>query len=273
MTAQTALVTGAGIGRAIAQRLAHDGATVWCADLNRDSAEATAALIRDANGKADFAGVDIAEREQVKSLVEEITENAELDILVNNAGIGMVHRFLDIDPADLERSLRVNVMGTFHCAQLAARHMARRGAGRIINIASTSGERAGWYRTAYGTSKAAVIQLTRQMAVELAGNGVTVNAVSPGPIATDMTRDMHTPGTTAAYEHAVPMSRYGRPEEIAAAVAFLASDEASYITGHVLNVEGGFIAAGVASTISRASGERLNRPPVSSPRQPVRLRW
>ncbi len=247
MTGRTALVTGAGagIGRAIAERLAHDSATVWCADLNRDGAQATATLIREAGGKAHFAGVDIAERDQVERLVKEITENAKLDILVNNAGLGMVHRFLDVDPVDFERTLRVNVMGTFHCAQLAARHMAARRTGRIVNIASTSGERAGWYRTAYGTSKAAVIQLTRQMAVELADVDVTVNAVSPGPIETDMTRAMHTPGTTAAYEHAVPMSRYGSPEEVAAAVTFLASEEASYITGHVLNVEGGFIAAGV----------------------------
>ncbi len=247
MPQQTALVTGAGggIGRAIAERLARDGAAVWCADLNQSAADDTAMLIQAAGGQARAAGVDIADRNQVADLIEKIIRDAPLDILVNNAGIGKIHRFLDADPSDLEQCLRVNVMGTFHCGQIAARHMAARRTGRIINIASTSGERAGLYRTAYGTSKAAVIQLTRQMAMELADTGVTVNAVSPGPVETDMTRAMHTPGTKAAYKQAVPMGRYGSPREVAAAVAFLASSEASYINGHVLNVEGGFMAAGI----------------------------
>ena len=247
MTQRTALVTGAGggIGRAIAQRLAADGATIWCADLDGETADETARLLRRSGFSAEAAQLDIAERVQVEQLINRITTDHPLDVLVNNAGIGMVHHFLEVEPEDFERSLRVNILGTFNCGQLAARHMSARGAGRIVNIASTSGERAGWLRTAYGVSKAGVIQLTRQMAVELATTGVTVNAVSPGPVETAMTRAMHTPETKIAYEQAVPMGRYGRPGEIAAAVAFLASDEASYLTGHVLNVEGGFIAAGI----------------------------
>ncbi len=247
MTGRVALVTGAGggIGRAIAQRLAADGATVWCADIDTDGNEETAALIRETGDIANAAHVDITNRQQIQKLVDEIAGETGVDILVNNAGVGMVHRFLDVDPADFERILRVNVVGTFNCAQIVARHMAAQRGGRIVNIASTSGDRAGWYRTAYGTSKAAVMQLTRQMAIELASVGITVNAVSPGPVETDMTRKMHTPGTKAGYRQAIPMNRYGTPAEIAAAASFLASAEASYITGHILNVEGGFIAAGV----------------------------
>jgi NAD(P)-dependent dehydrogenase (short-subunit alcohol dehydrogenase family) len=141
--------------------------------------------------------------------------------------------------------MEVNVTGTFLCAQHAARLMLRNRWGRIVNIASVAGMRAvGTGRTAYGTSKGAVIALTRQMAVELAAHGITANAVAPGPVDTPMTRVLHSEQFRRDYARAIPMERYGATGEIAAAVMYLASEEASYVTGTVLPVDGGFLAAG-----------------------------
>jgi NAD(P)-dependent dehydrogenase (short-subunit alcohol dehydrogenase family) len=123
--------------------------------------------------------------------------------------------------------------------------MVKRGWGRIVNTASISGQRAGWARTAYGTSKAGLIHLTRQMAMELAPHGITANAVGPGPVETEMTRKALTPEMREAYYAAIPAGRFGQSEETAAAVAFLASEQAGYINGHCLNVDGGFVAAGL----------------------------
>jgi len=150
--------------------------------------------------------------------------------------------------ADWERVLAVNVTGTFRCAQRAAVGMVARGYGRIINLASVSGVRAGIGRAAYGTSKAAVIGLTRQLAMELAPHGVTANAVLPGPVPTGMTADIYTPQTIETLESMVPTGRLGTPEEIAAAIVFLASRQASYVNGHMLAVDGGYLASGMNRT-------------------------
>ena len=242
------IVTGAGrgIGQGIALRFGREGALVACADLDGDAARKTAEAIKQAGGRAIAAHVDVASAEDARRLTAEtVAAFNGIAAIVNVAGIGGIAAFLDLDEAGFERIMRINVMGTFLCAQAAAREMVKRGGGRIVNVSSISGQRAGWGRTAYGTSKAAVIQLTRQMAMELAPHDVTANAIAPGPVDTDLTRADHTPETRAAYNRMVPLGRYGTIDEMADAAVFLASDESAYITGHVLNVDGGYLAAGI----------------------------
>jgi 3-oxoacyl-[acyl-carrier protein] reductase len=167
------------------------------------------------------------------------------DIVVNNAGIAKTCSFLDFPLDSWQAHLDINVTGVLLCAQHAARQMVRKRWGRIINISSVAGMRAvGVGRTGYGTSKAAVIGLTRQMAVELAEHGVTANAIAPGPVDTPMTRVLHSAEFRQSYTDAIPMSRYGTPQEVAAAVSYLASDAAAYVTGIVIPVDGGFLASG-----------------------------
>ncbi len=167
------------------------------------------------------------------------------DVVVNNAGIARTFLFLDFPVDSWMAHLDVNFTGVLLCAQQGAGLMRRRGWGRIVNVASVAGMHAvGVGRTGYGTSKAAVIGLTRRMAVELAAYGITANAVAPGLVDTPMTRVLHTDRFREDYSSALPMRREGTQEEVASTVAFLASDEASYITGAVLPVDGGFLASG-----------------------------
>jgi 3-oxoacyl-[acyl-carrier protein] reductase len=243
-----AVVTGAGrgIGSEIARRFAAEGARVVVADLDGEGARRVAAAITAAGGEAIGACVDIAEPAQVQRLVEDtVSRFQKLDVLVNNAGVGLNKPFLTTTLEEWELQLRVNLTGTFLCAQAAARMMVRQGAGRIVNVASISGQRGGQGRAAYGSAKAGVILLTKVMAVELSPHGVRVNAVAPGPVDTDQSRATHTPSTRRAYYDRIPARRYGERSEIAAAALFLASPEASFVTGHVLNVDGGFQAAGL----------------------------
>ena len=172
-------------------------------------------------------------------------DHGRCDILVNSAGIAKVFPFIDFPLDNFLATMNVNVTGTLLCSQAAARLMVKHGWGRIVNIASVAGMRAvGSGRTAYGTSKGAVIALTRQMAVELAEHGITANAVSPGPVDTPMTQVLHTAQFRSEYSKAIPMNRYGTCGEIASAVVYLVSEDARYVTGISMPVDGGFLSSG-----------------------------
>jgi 3-oxoacyl-[acyl-carrier protein] reductase len=245
---QAAIVTGSarGIGKAIASRLGAEGARLLIADLSGEAACAIAAGLSKHGVDARAFTVDITVPDEANAMAQAALDAfGRLDILVNNAGAGLNKPFLETTPEEFERTVRVNLLGTFLCSQAAARIMAQRGGGRIINIASISGERGAQNRSAYGASKAGVILLTKTMALELARFGIRVAAVSPGPVATDMTNVTHTKAIRDTYHARIPLKRYARAEEIAAAVAFLASNDASFITGHALNVDGGFVSSGL----------------------------
>ena len=246
LTDKIALVTGSGrgLGAACAERFAAEGAAVMIADRDPETAEATANAINETGGRAAFRRADVSVSEDCEAMVADtVDEFGRIDILVNNAGIGMHRPFLETTVEEWERVLRINLTGVFLTAQAAARRMVEQGGGRIVNIGSISGQRGGTGRSAYGTSKAGVHQLTRIMAVELAPAGVAVNAIAPGPVRTDITS--HGPQQTQAYIDRIPMGDYGTRDAVANAALFLASDECTFVTGHILNVDGGFNAAGL----------------------------
>jgi len=245
---KVALVTGAasGIGAAIAEQLARNGMSVLVSDRNEAEAHKTAAGIRVQGYVAEPLALDVSSPECIAAAFATLKERqGRCDVLVNNAGIAKTFPFIDFPLENFTATMAVNVTGTLLCAQHAARLMLPRHWGRIINIASVAGMRSvGRGRTAYGTSKAAVIGLTRQMASELAEAGITANAVAPGPVDTPMTEVLHSAEFRRTYTAAVPMRRYGAPADIAAIVSFLVSDQAAYITGAVIPVDGGFMASG-----------------------------
>jgi NAD(P)-dependent dehydrogenase (short-subunit alcohol dehydrogenase family) len=245
---RVALVTGAakGIGAVIADELAQQGHHVLIGDIDAAQAREKSDALTAAGLTASPLRIDVGDAASVAAAFDEIDRQwARCDILVNNAGIAKTFPFVDFPLESWQAHLAINVTGVLLCAQHGARRMLRQRWGRIINIASVAGMRAvGVGRTGYGTSKAAVIGLTRQMAVELAEHGITANAVAPGPVDTPMTRVLHSPEFRKSYTDAIPMNRYGTPEEIAAAVSYLASDGAAYVTGIVIPVDGGFLASG-----------------------------
>ena len=245
---RVALVTGGamGIGAAISERLAMDGLHVLVADINLEAANVTAGKINASGGSAAALCMDVSDPEAISQIFATIElDYGRCDVLINNAGVAKTYAFLDLPLDAWQKTLTTNLTSVLLCGQHAARLMVRHQWGRIVNISSVSGLRAGTGRTAYGTSKAAVIGLTRQMAIELAEHGITVNSVAPGPIDTPMTQALHSAETRLSFTNGIPMKRYGTTAEIAAAVAFLARPDASFITGHVVPVDGGFIAAGV----------------------------
>ena len=248
LNGKTALITGAarGIGRSVARAFAREGAHVVIADLNLDGAKDAAGELASKGGSATALAVDVSDPASITGMFAAIRkERGRLDALVNNAGVGGNTLFLDTKLEEWERIIRINLTGAFLVAQGAARMMVEGGGGKIVNIASLSGQRGGTGRSAYGSAKAGLELLTKVMAVELAEHHINVNAIAPGPIETEMAKFAHDKATRAAYEYLVPMHRYGSPDEIADAAVFLVSDESRYVTGHTLNVDGGFLGAGL----------------------------
>lgn len=245
---KVALVTGGavGIGGATCERLARDGIKVLVADIDFDKATTTAHRIREAGGAAAPLRIDVSSPDAIRAAFEQVErEHGRCDILVNSAGIAKTFPFLEFPLDSWQATMNVNVTGTLLCSQHAARLMVRQGWGRIVNIASVAGLRAvGKGRTAYGTSKAAVIGLTRQIAAELAEHNITANAICPGPVDTPMTQVLHSAEFRRQYASAIPAGRYGMADEIAATAAFLVSEPAAYINGVALPVDGGFMASG-----------------------------
>ncbi len=242
---KVAIVTGGGqgMGRAVSLRLAREGATVVVAELVPRHADEVANEIRAQGGTASAIVTDVSRLADVRRLFEETgSVHGRCDILVNNAGIGVGKPVLDYSEEDWDRQMAVNVKGVFFCSQEAARLMAPRKRGKIVNFASVSAfvasSRPG---VAYDTSKGAVRQMTISMAAELAPLGINVNAVAPGTVETEMTRASISTEQGRAWQLArIPMGRLGKPDDIAGVVLFLCSSDADYITGHVLVADGGW---------------------------------
>ena len=241
---KTALVTGAsrGIGRAIALRLAAEGAHVAINYAgNTAKAEETKAAIEAAGGKAALFQADVSDSAQVEQMVAAVTEAfGTIDILVNNAGITRDGLLMRMKEEDFDAVLDTNLKGIFHVTKAVSKLMMKKRAGRIVNMASVVGIMGNAGQTNYAAAKAGVIGFTKSAAREFAARGITVNAVAPGFIATDMTAAMPEKAKEAMLA-AIPLRRMGEPEDVANAVAFLVSDQASYITGQVVKVDGGMV--------------------------------
>ena len=246
---RVALVTGAGsgIGRCVAEGLSlEQGASVYVLDKDAEAADAVVRGINAAGGRAITCVLDLSDGPALRQALPALTADfGAPDIIVNNAGMAAMVPAAECSLEHWQLTMAVNVTAPMLLMQHALPHMRQVGWGRIVNVASISGLRAGTGRMAYGTSKAALIAMTRQFAVEVADWGITVNAIAPGPVDTPLVQANHSIETRSTYGDMVPMRRYGTPEEIANGVLFLASDQASYITGHTLAIDGGFTAAGV----------------------------
>jgi NAD(P)-dependent dehydrogenase (short-subunit alcohol dehydrogenase family) len=255
---KVALVTGAarGIGLATARRFLTEGWRVALLDIEGQ-------LLKDAVAGLATPDVtlalhcDVSDAAAVAAAIDTVAKRfGRLDALVNNAGVAVFAPLLETSDADWNRILAVNLTGPFVCTKAAAPLMREQGGGAIVNITSISAVRASTLRSAYGTSKAGLAHLTKQLAVELASLGIRVNAVAPGPVDTAMAKAVHTAEIRADYHDAIPLNRYGLEEELAEAIFFLSCERSSYITGQILAVDGGFDAAGIGLPTLR--GARRN---------------
>lgn len=240
---RAALVTGSGrgIGRGIALKLAQCGASVVVNDLESAGPSQVVEDVKSLGGKATAILGDISLPDQASQIIEgSISACGRLDILVNNAGVTRDGLILRMSDADWDQVLSINLKGAFLCTRAALRHMVRQRWGRIINIASVVGLMGNAGQANYAAAKAGLIALTKTVAREVASRGITANAIAPGFIDTEMTRRLPD-NIKQQIVGQIPLGRFGSPEDVANAVAFLASEEAGYITGHVLNVDGGMV--------------------------------
>ncbi len=241
MTGQVAVVTGAGrgIGKAIAEKLASKGAKIVVADLNVQDAEEVAKELSEKGTEARAVAVDVSSSESVKAMFEEVVKGfGGVDILINNAGITRDSLVLRMKEEDWDAVLNVNLKSVFLCSKEAIRLMAKKRYGRIVNIASVVAFMGNPGQANYSASKAGIVGLTKTLAREYASRGITVNAVAPGFIQTAMTEKLPE-NVKEEMLKSIPLGRFGTVQDVATAVAFLASPDAGYITGHVIHVNGG----------------------------------
>ncbi|MGX1234770.1 NAD(P)-dependent dehydrogenase (short-subunit alcohol dehydrogenase family) [Bradyrhizobium japonicum] len=253
-----ALVTGAarGIGLATAKKFLAEGWRVAVLDIEGELQAGAAAALKNPDNALAIT-CDVSDAAAVGAAMAAVMSRfGRLDALVNNAGVAVFAPVLETSDADWNRIMAVNLTGPFLCTKAAAPLMREQGGGAIVNVTSISAVRASTLRSAYGTSKAGLAHLTKQLAVELASLNIRVNAVAPGPVDTAMAKQVHSKEIRADYHDAIPLNRYGLEEELAEAIYFLCSERSSYITGQILAVDGGFDAAGIGLPTLR--GERRN---------------
>lgn len=241
-----AVVTGAGsgIGRATAEALAAAGATVVCADINRETGEETAAALRAAGGRADYQPVDLTDAGSIEAFAQEVAaKHGAVDVLVNGAGWGKTHPFWEGTPELWERVIALNFVGPMRLTRALLPAMIERGSGKIVNISSDAGRVGSLGETVYAGAKGGLIAFTKSLARETARYNINVNCVCPGPTETPLlfaVPEKH----LDAFKKAIPFRRFAKPTEVAAAVVFFASDQSSYVTGQVLSVSGGLTMVG-----------------------------
>ena len=241
-----AVVTGAGsgIGRATAEALAAAGATVVCADINRETGEETAAALRAAGGRADYQPVDLTDAGSIEAFAQEVAaKHGAVDVLVNGAGWGKTHPFWEGTPELWDRVIALNFVGPMRLTKALLPAMIERGSGKIVNIASDAGRVGSLGETVYAGAKGGLIAFTKSLARETARYNINVNCVCPGPTETPLlfaVPEKH----LEAFKKAIPFRRFAKPTEVAAAVVFFASDQSSYVTGQVLSVSGGLTMVG-----------------------------
>ena len=240
---KVALVTGGaqGIGKTISEELVRNGAHVVLGDVNLEGAQATAEAINNNGGSASAVKIDVSNPAEVKQVFDSILKDKKpIDIMINNAGITRDGLMIRMKEADWDRVLNTNLKGTFLCSQQAAKQMIKQKSGAIVNIASIVGVMGNFGQANYSASKAGVIGLTKTLAREVGSRGIRVNAVAPGFIDTEMTRILDESVRQKLIEQ-IPMAKLGLAEDVARCVAFLVSDRSSYITGQVINVNGGML--------------------------------
>ena len=240
---KVAIITGSGqgIGKATALLFANEGAKVIVAEYNKDTGEAVVTEINEAGGEGHFVQVDISNRESIHVLISEVKEtHGSIDILVNNAGVIKDNTLENMTNEEFDRVISVNLRGTYNCTKEVAEIMREQGSGVILNAASVVALYGNFGQTNYVASKAGIIGMTKVWARELGRDGIRVNAVAPGFISTDMTKDIPE-NVIEMMLKKVPLQRMGEPEEVALVYAWLASDEAGYVTGTVISVDGGVV--------------------------------